>query len=255
MSRLVSQSLLGASLAASALCCFAGNLLAHCQVVSPNGGEVLRVGSQVTVSWRIRIVHPQKGWDLWYSTKGLNGPWIPIKLNMPVSQTSLVWTVPNTISTTVRFRIRQINVKYDTYDISDRDSTIAPSLSTNTTEISVTTGGSQRLDIDVGVKSANAGYWMAGSLTGIEPGVTLGHVLLPLQYDVYTAYTVAAPNSAVLSSSRGVLDENGRGDATFNVPKGLPAAALGVRIHHAFITYTGTTILGASNPVSVKLVQ
>jgi hypothetical protein len=237
------------------VCGLAGGLSAHCQVVTPNGGEVLRVGSQVTIQWRIRVAHPQENWDLWYSTKGANGPWIPIKMNMPVSQTSLVWTVPNTPSTTVRFRIRQDNTKYDTYDISDRDTTIAPSLSANRSEVSITTGGTQTLALDLGAKSAKNGYWMAGSVTGTEPGIPRGHVLMPLKYDVYTAYTVAAPNSAVLSSSRGVLDENGRGETTFRVPKGLPAVALGVSIHHACITYTGTKILGASNPVSVKLVR
>ncbi len=76
-----------------------------------------------------------------------------------------------------------------------------------------------------------------------------------LNYDAYTAYTVAVPNSALLTSSKGTLDENGRGKATFNLPKGLPREAVGATIHHAFLTYTGTTILGASNPVSVKLVR
>lgn len=239
----------------AAVFCLAAGLNAHCRVDTPNGGEVLRVGSQVTIKWRIVANHPQENWDLWYSTKGPGGPWIPIKMDMPVSQTSLVWTVPNTLSTTVRFRIRQDNTQYDTEDISDRDSTIAPSLSSNTSAVSITNGGSQTLAINVGVGSAKTGYWVAGSVTGTEPGIPLGHVLLPLRYDVYTAYTVAAPNSPVLSSSRGVLDENGQGEATFHVPRGLPAVAMGVSIHHAFITYTGTTILGASNPVSVKLVQ
>ncbi len=248
MSRLLWQPILGA-------CCLAGVLPAHCQVLTPNGGEVLRAGSQVTIKWKIVVAHPQNNWDLWYSTTGPNGPWIPIKMDMPVSQTSLVWTVPNTLSSTVRFRIRQDNVTYDTEDISDRDSTIAPSLSASTSEVSITTGGAQELTIDVGATGANSGYWVAGSVTGTKPGIPLGNVVLPLQYDVYTAYTLAAPNSALLQSSRGVLDANGRGKSTFNVPKGLPSDALGVSIHHAFVTYAGTTILGASNAVSVKLVQ
>lgn len=255
MSKLLSRSLLGAGLVAGVLCGLAGDLQGHCQVVTPNGGEVLRVGSRVTIKWRIRVVHPQNNWDLWYSTTGPNGPWIPIRMDMPVSQTSLVWTVPNTISNRVRFRIRQDNVGYDTYDISDQDSTIAPSLSASTSEVSIITGGSQRLVLDVGATSAKSGYWVLGSLTGTKPGVPLGHVVLPLQYDVYTAFTLAAPNSSLLGSSRGVLDENGRGTAFFNVPKGLPAVALGVSIHHAAITYTGTRILGTSNAVSVKLVR
>ena len=58
-------------------------------------GEVLRVGTKVTIKWRIDIQHQQKGWNLWYSTTGAAGPWITIKIGMSPSQLSLVWTVPS----------------------------------------------------------------------------------------------------------------------------------------------------------------
>ncbi len=238
-----------------ALLCLAGHVEAHTKLVSPNGGEVLRVGTKVTIRWSIAIQHVQHNWDLWYSTTGPFGSWIKIKMNMPPSQLSLVWTVPDTISSKVRFRIRMDNVGTNYEDISDKDTTIAASLSGDTKQVSVATGGTQTLTLDADTQSAMRGYWVVGSVTGTKPGVPLGGVVVPLRYDFYTDFTVAAPNSTVLSTSRGTLDAKGRGKATFNVPKGLGSAAVGVTIYHAFITFTGTTIHMASNPVSLKLVK
>ncbi len=238
-----------------ALLFLAAHVEAHTNMVSPNGGEVLRVGTKVTIRWSIAIQHTQHNWDLWYSTTGPTGPWITIKMDMPPSQLSLVWTVPDTVSTTVRFRIRMDNFGTNYEDISDQDTTIAASLSGDTMQVSVATGGTQTLTLDADTQSAMRGYWVVGSVTGTKPGVPLGGVVVPLRYDFYTDFTVAAPNSTVLSTSRGTLDAKGRGKATLNVPKGLPSAAVGATIYHAFITFTGTTIHMASNPVSVLLVK
>ncbi len=238
-----------------AVLCLAGHVEAHTKLVSPNGGEVLRVGTKVTIRWSILINHSQRNWDLWYSTTGPFGSWIKIKMDMPPSQMSLVWTVPDTVSTKVRFRIRMDNVGTNYEDVSDTDTTIAPSLTASTTQVSVATGGIQTLTLDADIQSALRGYWVVGSVTGTTPGVPLGGIVIPLRYDFYTDFTVAAPNSSVLSTSRGTLDVKGRGKATFNVPKGLGSAAVGVTIYHAFITFTGTTIHMASNPVALKLVK
>ena len=238
-----------------ALFCVVGHVEAHTQLVSPNGGEVLRVGTKVTIKWAILISHTQHNWDLWYSTTGPTGPWITIKMDMPSSQLSLVWTVPDTVSTKVRFRIRMDNVGLDYEDVSDKDTTIAPSLSGDVKQVSVSTGGAQTLTLDADSQSALRGYWVVGSVTGTKPGVLLGSIVVPLRYDFYTDFTVAVPNSSFLRTSRGTLDAKGRGKATLTVPKGLGPAAIGVTIYHAFITFTGTTIHMASNPVSLKLVK
>jgi hypothetical protein len=102
--------------------------MAHVELDSPNGGEVLESGSVVTIEWRDTISHGPANYDLWYSTSGANGPWIDIVSDLmppPVSDRhSFQWTVPNTSSDQVRVRVRQDNSDADYEDMSDSNLTI-----------------------------------------------------------------------------------------------------------------------------------
>ena len=40
-----------------------------------------------------------------------------------------------------------------------------------------------------------------------------------------------------------------------NLPKGLPASALGLSVYHAFVAYTGTEVHMASSPLALRLVK
>ena len=92
-------------------------------------------------------------------------------------------------------------------------------------------------------------------MTGTNPGVAIGGITIPVTFDAYTDFTVAAPNSALLSMSRGPLDPQGGGKATFNLPKGLSTSLVGLKIYHAFFIFTRVGFHMASNPVSVKIVN
>lgn len=238
-----------------ALFCAAGSVKAHTTLLTPNGGEVLRVGTKVTIKWQTDIWHQQKGWNLWYSTTGAAGPWITIKIGMPITQFSLVWTVPDTVSSKVRFRIRMDNYGTSYEDISDSDTRIIPSLSADKTQLSLTTGGTQTLTLDADTQNAYRSYWVVGSVTGTNPGVAIGGITIPVTFDAYTDFTVAAPNTALLSMSLSTLDAQGGGKATFNVPTGLSASLVGLRVYHAFFTFTRASFNMASNPVSVMIVK
>lgn len=99
----------------------------HTTLDQPNGGEVLPAGSTYTIEWHVVVQHNTLDWDLWYSTTGAGGPWIPIALDLPVgdptagSVHTFAWTVPNDPSGQVRVRVRQDNSSADYEDVSDAD--------------------------------------------------------------------------------------------------------------------------------------
>ena len=109
-----------------------GSTGAHVHLHEPNGGEEFEAGSVVTVRWEIQVSHNTENWDLWYSTTGDAGPWIPIAMNLPAGDISegaihtFAWAVPNTLSTQCRVRVRQDNSGTDWEDISDANFSIVP---------------------------------------------------------------------------------------------------------------------------------
>jgi hypothetical protein len=103
---------------------------AHVQLLSPDGGENLDVGSVVTIEWKILIAHNLQNWDIWYSTTGAGGPWIEVAMDLPPGDPSAGsvhnydWTVPEDVSNQVRVRVRQDNSGTDYYDVSNGDLSI-----------------------------------------------------------------------------------------------------------------------------------
>ena len=123
----------------------------------------------------------------------------------------------------------------------------------NTSTISYSTGGSQRLALKAGVGLRSKPYWVFGSITGSVPGVVLTGIHIPLNPDHYTSLLVQTGNSREFTGFKGILSATGTASASLNVPKGLPA--IPTTLHHAFVVYDGNTsqIFTASNPVSVRL--
>lgn len=234
----------------------AGSLSAHCQLDSPNGGEVLRIGSTFTIEWTETASHNVVNWDLYYSTTGSSGPWIPIVLNLPPASRSYAWNVqipPATASTTVRVKVVQDMLSFFYDDISDQNLSIVPSLTTNKPTLSLSAGGTQRLTVDVGSSNAGLPYLVVGSYTGTSPGVTLGGVPIPVNVDSYFFSTITGPNVGPLLNSLGTLSANGRATAQFVLPPGLPPGLAGLQLHHAVIVFTSTpTITMATNPVGLS---
>ena len=105
--------------------------LAHVELDSPNGGESLDPGAVATVSWKVLIPHQLLNWDLWYSTTGPDGPWMEIAMDLPPGSNAVEsvhtydWTIPNTLSSEVRVRVRMDNSGADYEDVSDANLTIS----------------------------------------------------------------------------------------------------------------------------------
>ena len=102
--------------------------------------------------------------------------------------------------------------------------------------------------------SANAGraYWIFGSVTGTTPGIPLLGVNIPLNFDLYTSFTIANPNVLPLLGFRGGLDASGRASASFVLPGGLVNGS--VTLYHAYVVFDSTgRFYCASNSRPLKL--
>lgn len=133
-------------------------------------------------------------------------------------------------------------------------SSIPLPLSSRTYSLSVASGGAQLLTLE-DAAHANELYLLLGSASGTQPGVALGGgIVLPLQPDAYTNYTLAQPNHPPLSGSLGVLAAGGS-NATFSLPQNSDPALVGLTVEHAFVTIdtAAPAVTSASNAVPVSL--
>lgn len=112
---------------------------------------------------------------------------------------------------------------------------------------SVMVGQSVALFLDAGPLNAGRSYRVLGSTTPGNPGP---RALLPLVHDAYYQFTVANPNSAILQSSLGVLDGQGKATAVFTPDNSFA----GLTAFHAFYVGGGRTIF-VSNAAAVQVVS
>lgn len=112
---------------------FASAARAHIYIGTPDGGEVFEVGSTVTVTWEVLQAHEMENWDVEYSTTGAFGTYIPVATDLPEGDSSIGsvhrydWTVPDTVSATVRVKaIMDLPAMGDYEDFSNADFTIVP---------------------------------------------------------------------------------------------------------------------------------
>lgn len=130
----------------------------------------------------------------------------------------------------------------------------ALSLTSDGHTLSLTAGGSRVLALDLGASGANAPFALLGSTGGMNPGVSLAGVIVPLNpADLYFAHTLSNPNAPPLAGSFGALNASGRADAVFSLPPGLSSAFVGITVHHAFIAL-GLRGPVASSAVSITLI-
>ena len=128
-------------------------------------------------------------------------------------------------------------------------------LVTDVHELRVRTGGSQRFELDAGAVNAGRLYLLLGTYHGTKPGLRLGGVTLPLNFDEYLTLTLSEANRLILGSFA-VLDAKGRASAKLVLPP-LPAYLAGTLLHHAFVAFRPSPLRFdlASNPVPLTLVK
>ncbi|MCA8966115.1 MAG: hypothetical protein KDC48_14610 [Planctomycetes bacterium] len=121
-------------------------------------------------------------------------------------------------------------------------------------QLSLSAGGSQTLSLENG-GAGGASYWILGSISGWNPGLTVGPTQVWVVFDFYTSNTITFPNSGYFTNTLGSFDANGEATASVNLPPGLPAILAGITVHHsALVLGAAFQPIYATNPVSLLLV-
>jgi hypothetical protein len=99
-------------------------------------------------------------------------------------------------------------------------------LSLSTNMITESGGGKIDLALDAGAVNGGLDYYILGSVSGTEPGITLpgGHAILPLNWDAFTGVMVTLLNTPIFDNFMGTLDASGKAKAKFEVGP-VPASA------------------------------
>lgn len=128
----------------------------------------------------------------------------------------------------------------------------ATPLAGDVSSISISQGGAQVLELNVGKKHAWLRYAIVGSSTGPAPGIPIpGGFVLPLRRDDYFLRTIRHPNFPPLDHSLGWLDGRGQASASFALPPGADPRLIGRSLQHVALVYdpsSGQAVF-MSNPV------
>jgi len=100
---------------------------AHVALDYPQGGETFIVGETILIQWHIVAPHITLNWDLFFSVDG-GETWDTLQMDIPTSQLSYEWAVPDSITTQARIQVFQDNEGQNYLDNS-MDFTIAPNTS------------------------------------------------------------------------------------------------------------------------------
>jgi hypothetical protein len=100
-------------------------------------------------------------------------------------------------------------------------------------KISEAAGGTHSLYLNAGAANAGLVYVVAGSASGTNPGTPIGGLVVPLNIDGYTDFTLQNANVAPFVATFGVLNADGRALAQIVIPPATPGIA-GVVVHHAY---------------------
>ena len=134
-----------------------------------------------------------------------------------------------------------------------RDTT-TPDFVASPPQISVSAGGTQAMFLDA---SAFAGevYWVLGTLSGTSPGLPVGSVVVPLNFDFYFQITLSSPNADPLVDTLGTLNGQGRAVAQFSLTAGSAPVLAGLTPTHAFVVVDvgAGTVEYASVPAGLSI--
>lgn len=131
---------------------------------------------------------------------------------------------------------------------------VRSSLTTDSNEISASTGGSVNFTLNADAENADRNYLIPGGISGTSPGQLLpgGKVTLPVNFDSFT-YNVVFPliNTPMFKDFMGTLDSEGKGAAQLNLPQ-LSPDYVGIKMYYAYCLNKPFDFV--SNPVDVEIV-
>ncbi len=120
--------------------------------------------------------------------------------------------------------------------------------------VSLSGTNAQSLQLAAGVLHSGKPYVLLGSMSGVAPGISLGGIHLPLNFDPYLEFTLGNPRPPLIGGV-GVLDAAGRAQAFWTTFPGIPPELVGTVLHHAYLVLGSQSLDFASNPVSLYLSQ
>lgn len=119
--------------------------------------------------------------------------------------------------------------------------------------ISAATGGRIDFAIHAGPNLGGRSYLLVGSASGTEPGTTLPNgLLVPLNRDNFTDFTLANANSAFLPGSSGTLDAQGNAAAAIDSLGPINPAFIGATFYFSVVIDTANPAF-ASPPTGVRV--
>ncbi|MEM7306626.1 MAG: right-handed parallel beta-helix repeat-containing protein [Planctomycetota bacterium] len=127
-------------------------------------------------------------------------------------------------------------------------------LTADVDRLSLAAGGTQGLDLDAGAAHAGGLYLLATSASGTSPGIPIGGLTLPLNYDAVMLASLSNPDAAPFAGYQGVLDAAGEAGASLSLPAGALTSAAGLELASAYVLFD--PVLGvtfASNAMPLRL--
>lgn len=113
--------------------------------------------------------------------------------------------------------------------------TACDSLWLDTSSLSVSAPSTANFTIQAPAAYSLKYYFLLGSESGTTPGLDFGNIQLPLNYDWYFETIGGDPNGATFINTFGTLDAAAVGGAQLALPAGLPPAAVGLQLDHAYL--------------------
>ncbi len=125
-------------------------------------------------------------------------------------------------------------------------------LSTTSTVVSASAGGTILYTMDGGTAEANKFAALLMSISGTTPGTALtNNGLLPLNLDPITVLSLQLANTPMFANFAVTLDGQGKAQATLTVARGFLRDLIGIKFHLAFLTFPVTDF--ASNSVLLQV--
>jgi len=198
----------------------------------------------------------QPGGSAWLFERRSNGTWSPSVAFASSSsvQVGLTCDLSGPFGAARRAAVGSGNVATSTPAVQVYD---LGTLYHGTNAISVAAGGTRGLYVRAGEARAGDVFLLLGSLSGSTPGTPdpVTGWTIPINVDAYTLFLIQNGGGAILSPWIGVLDADGRVDATYAVAPGTSASFAGRTVHHTFLAVDPTTLTltAIGNAVRVRL--
>lgn len=130
---------------------------------------------------------------------------------------------------------------------------LRPTLSVTPPTLSASAGGTAQFALEGPEEGPPPRtYLLLGSISGTAPGIPIGSIVLPLNFDWFLWTSFRWRNGAYFADTEGVLNPDGSGAARFLVNPGDLSPLVGIDMAFAYFTPDRSDF--ASNPVLVTIV-